>query len=459
MAALEAGALANPDEGRQVGHYWLRDPSIASPEVAAAIEQSHAQVEGLELGPADTVLMIGIGGSALGPQLLADALARPGDPARLLVMDNTDPEGMLRLLASLDPRRTRVIVASKSGGTVETRNGMLAAQGRWREAGLSFEDAAIALTSPGSALDRLAQGQGGPPWSARLPIWDWVGGRTSATGVIGLVPMKLCGWDWRGLLAGAAAMDRHGRGPVEHNPAALLAEAWYLAGKGRGDRSLVILPYRDRLLLVGRYLQQLIMESIGKRLDRQGREVLQGLAVYGNKGSTDQHAFIQQVRDGRDDTFVHFLDCLDPEGSLPLPEGSEASDHLLGFALGTREALREAGRPWLNIGLPRVDAPSLGALIALFERAVGIYAELVDVNAYHQPGVEAGKKAAAGALHCLHRLSAALGEAPQSAEELATTIGAEPALCWRLLEHLASTGRADRLPGGRPSEDRYLRPA
>jgi glucose-6-phosphate isomerase len=270
--------------------------------------------------------------------------------------------------------------------------------------------------------------------------------------------MKLCGWDWRGLIAGAAAMDRHGRGSAERNPAALLAEAWYLAGQGRGERALVILPYRDRLLLVGRYLQQLIMESIGKRLDRQGREVQQGLAVYGNKGSTDQHAIIQQVRDGRDDTFVHFLDCLEPEGFLPLPDGSEASDHLLGFALGTRQALREAGRPWLNIGLPRVDAQSLGALIALFERAVGIYAELIDINAYHQPGVEAGKKAAAGALSCLQRLSAALSAAPQSAEELATSIGAEPALCWRLLEHLARTGRAGRIPGDRPSEDRFQAP-
>ena len=456
MADLEAGAIANPDEGRQVGHYWLRSPALAPPEAGAAVVDSWAQLEALDRGDHDTVLLIGIGGSALGPQMVAAALAQAGDPARLLCLDNTDPEGLRAILGSIEPTRTLCLVASKSGSTPETRNGMLAAVARYAEAGCRFEDHAVAITVPGSALHRLSQGQGGPPWRGALPLWDWVGGRTSVTGMVGLAPMALCGWDWRGLLAGAGAMDAATRGPWESNPAAALAATWLVSGEGRGDKALVIEPYSDRLSLFGRYLQQLIMESLGKERDRQGQTVLQGLTVYGNKGSTDQHAFLQQVRDGRADTLVHFIDVVDHGADLPVGGGLGAGDYLLGFLLGTEAALQSNGRPSLRIQVPAVHARTLGALVALFERAVGLYAELINVNAYDQPGVEAGKKAATLALQALLALERRLPAEPATAADLAA--GLPDALAWRLLVHLAATGRAIRLAGPRPALDRFAAP-
>ena len=135
---------------------------------------------------------------------------------------------------------------------------------------------------------------------------------------------------------------------------------------------------RDRLEVFSRYLQQLVMESLGKDLDRAGNRVHQGLAVYGNKGSTDQHAYVQQLRDGLDNFFVTFIEALDDPADIG-PIGSERpEDFLEGFLQGTRSALAEGGRQSLSITLERFDARSLGALIALFERAVGLYAELID---------------------------------------------------------------------------------
>ena len=116
------------------------------------------------------------------------------------------------------------------------------------------------------------------------------------TGMVGLLPLALSGLDWQSFLRGAADMDVQTRSKAVDNPALLLASAWHHAGEGKGTRSMVVLPYKDRLILFPRYLQQLVMESLGKRLDMNGSIVQQGLTVYGNKGSTDQHAFVQQLR-------------------------------------------------------------------------------------------------------------------------------------------------------------------
>src|SRR3990172_3828439 len=141
------------------------------------------------------------------------------------------------------------------------------------------------------------------------------------------------------------------------------------------------------------------MESLGKQLDLQGRRVDQGLAVYGNKGSTDQHAYVQQLREGVANFFAVFIRVLESGGSAQEMEpGVTAGDYLHGFLLGTRAALFDNDRESMTITVPRVDARTVGALIALFERTVGIYAALVGINAYHQPGVEAGKRAAVSIL-------------------------------------------------------------
>jgi glucose-6-phosphate isomerase len=472
MAALEAGATANPDEARPVGHYWLRNPDLApTPAIAAQIRASLAAVHAFaghvhaaRVRPPRAarfarVLAIGIGGSALGPMLLSDALGHgAADPMRLSFVDNTDPGGIdrvLRALAGALPE-TLVLVTSKSGGTPETRNGMRLVADAYRAEGLAFGAHAVAITQPGSALDREAEAGG---WLARFPMFEWVGGRTSITSAAGLLPAALQGLDIDGFLAGAAACDEATRArDARANPAALMALAWHQAGNGRGDKAMAVLPYEDRLLLLGRYLQQLVMESLGKRDDLAGRRVDQGLTVYGNKGSTDQHAYVQQLRDGRNDFFACFVRVLEPGGSaLEVEPGVTAGDYLHGFLLGTRAALAENERESLTLTLPRVDAQSLGALIALFERTVGLYASLIGINAYHQPGVEAGKRAAAAVLALQGRVLAALGPEPRTAAQIAATAGAEAEIesVFLLLEHLVASGRAQLAEPGPPATARF----
>ena len=453
MAALEAGAIANPDEQRMVGHYWLRAPERApTPALRAGIEGAIAEVDAVARrvhaqGRFEELVVCGIGGSALGPMLAARALGGPGDRLRTWFCDNTDPDGIDDLVARLAGRldRTLVVVISKSGGTPETRNGMRELAAAFARAGLDFAGHAIAVTGTSGALFEASRG-----WLARLPMWDFVGGRTSQTSAVGLLPMALAGWDVRGFLGGAAAMDEATRlREWRQNPAAVLAACWHHAGGGTGARAMVVLPYRDRLELFPRYLQQLVMESLGKRLDRKGRVVHQGLTVYGNKGSTDQHAYVQQLRDGRDDFFVTFVATRrDRKGpSIEVEPGVTSGDFLHGFWMGTRAALSASGRGSITLWLEDVDARSLGALIALYERAVGLYASLIDVNAYHQPGVEAGKLAAAEVLSLERRIAAHLAAHVAesfSAEALAGALRASPEDVWHLCERLWATGRARR---------------
>ena len=452
MAAIEDGLEANLDEGRMVGHYWLRASHLAPTEdIRQSIDDALAQIRGLSIGAHTDLLWIGIGGSALGPKLVWDCLSNNDDALRVHFLDNTDPDGFARVLGRIDPARTLVVVVSKSGGTVETRNGLLAAQAAWEAAGEPFAPHAIAISGEDSRLWRAAS-----EWRARVPMWDWVGGRTSVTGTVGAVMLHLAGWDLDGFLAGAAACDAlTRRSDPDTNPAAQLAAVWHTAGGGRGDRALVIEPYRDRFALLASYLQQLVMESLGKRLDRSGQVVHQGLTVYGNRGSTDQHAFVQQLRDGRDDALVHFIETRQPGPLTAGVGGSPSADHLLGFLCGTRTALSEASRPSLTIQVADASAHSLGILVALFERAVGLYAELIDINAYHQPGVEAGKKAAGRTLTLLAALSDALTQTPRTATQIAAALQADPGLSWRLLQHLAATGRAKLTRGARPSADQF----
>src|SRR5262249_41266392 len=155
------------------------------------------------------------------------------------------------------------------------------------------------------------------------------------------------GIDIQALLDGARDCDAVTRAhQTRQNPAALLALMWYWAGDGKGGKDMVILPYKDRLELFSRYLQQLVMESLGKEKDLAGRVVHQGIAVYGNKGSTDQHAYVQQLREGVDNFFVTFIEVLrDRDGTSPAVEdGATSGDFLAGFFLGTRRALYENDR-------------------------------------------------------------------------------------------------------------------
>ncbi len=460
MAALEKGAIANPDEQRMVGHYWLRAPQLApTKEIAdeitstlTAIKEFTTKVHRGEIaGPAGKfreLLVIGIGGSALGPQFVSHALGKlktGRDKLRVHFFDNTDPDGIDYVLKEIGSRlkQTLVVVISKSGGTAETRNGMLEAAAAFKAAGLDYPRHFVAVTGAGSKLDQTAIKEN---WLARFPMWDWIGGRTSELCAVGLLPAALQGIKIDQMLAGAAAMDKVTRkASLKDNPAALLAAMWFWATDGRGTKDMVVLPYKDRLLLFSRYLQQLVMESLGKELDLKGNVVNQGIAVYGNKGSTDQHAYVQQLREGVKNFFVTFIEVLkDRNGpSLEVEPGTTAGDYLQGFYLGTRDALSEKDRHSITITIAELSPKSLGMLIALYERVVGLYASLIGINAYHQPGVEAGKKAATGVITLKLKLTAALKAAPGqafTAEALAAKAGGDPELAFKILEHLAANG-------------------
>jgi glucose-6-phosphate isomerase len=480
MAALERGAKANPDEkdehgepGRRVGHYWLRNSALA-PEPALqreiddtllAIKEFARKVHRGDIqgagGKFKNLLVIGIGGSALGPQFVGKALGRPSfkkkDKMEVLFFDNTDPDGMDKVLAGVARKlgQTLCVVISKSGGTPETRNGMLEAKAAYAAAGVRFEDHAVAITMAGSKLDQRAVAD---RWLERFPMWDWVGGRTSETSAVGLLPAALQGINIDKLLAGARACDEITRRPdAGKNPAMQLALAWHFIGEGRGAKDMVVIPYKDRLELFSRYLQQLIMESLGKELDLAGNKVNQGISVYGNKGSTDQHAYIQQLRDGLNNFFVTFIEVLkDREGAaLEVEPGVTSGDYLSGFLLGTRRALAEGGRQSITLTIREVSPFTVGVLIALFERAVGFYASLININAYHQPGVQAGKVAADRVLtlqgRVLKEFVASHDGQPATARQIAERLGTDDAeTVFKICEHLAANpGRGLRRVGGR----------
>jgi glucose-6-phosphate isomerase len=470
MRDLEAGEIANPDENRMVGHYWLRAPELAPneelrkkiTEPLADLKKFAEEIHAGAIGPAPgksfkRLLLIGIGGSALGPQLVDDAL---GFGARLPIhfLDNTDPDGIDRTLGAIGRdglAKTLVVVISKSGGTAETRNGMVETKAAFEAAGLDFGKHAVAVTGPDSKLDRFAKKHG---FLTVFPMEDWVGGRTSVMSTVGLVPAALQGIDVDAFLAGAAAMDAETRKREgDGNAAMRLALCWYAAGNGRGEKDMVVLPYKDSLLLFSRYLQQLVMESLGKRFDLEGNEVNQGIAVYGNKGSTDQHAYVQQLRDGVKNFFVTFIEVRKGRDGEPVEvePDSNSADFLQGFLRGTRRALAESGRPSITLSIPEVTPHQLGALIALFERAVSFYASLVRVNAYHQPGVEAGKKAATAFLETLHAVRGRLVADAKTASEIAYEIDADTEDVYHCLNHLASNGEAQISFGREPKDDLF----
>jgi glucose-6-phosphate isomerase len=227
---------------------------------------------------------------------------------------------------------------------------------------------------------------------------------------------------------------------------------------------MVILPYKDRLMLFPKYLQQLVMESLGKEKDLSGRTVNQGISVYGNKGATDQHAYVQQLRDGVNNFFATFIGVLEDRegGSLEVEPGVTSGDYLHAFQLGTRNALYEKGRESVTIAIERLDAQSVGALIALYERAVGFYASLVNINAYHQPGVEAGKKMAGAVIELQSKVLSFLRKNSGksfTAEAVAESIGeSENAeTVFKILEHLRMNRDhpVNKKPGGNHFESTY----
>ncbi len=438
MVKIEEGAIKNPDEKRKVTHFTDRENYVASTlfgKVEAFVEDIHSgAIVGSTGKKFDAVVVNGIGGSALGPQLMQFAMNGPywnelsrgkrRNYLKIYFLDNTDSSGLTDLLAVMDPEATLHLTISKSGGTQETKNNLIAVEEFYASKSLDFAKHALAITMKDSELDQKARGE---KWLRVFEMAESIGGRTSETSIVGHLPAALTGVDFREFLNGAVKMDAWTRtADALRNPAAMLAAMWYIAGNGKGDRNMVIVPYSDRLILFSRYMQQLVMESLGKELDLDGKVVHQGLNVFGNKGGTDAHAFIQQLNDGRDDFFVTFIEVLKDAGRYSVSGDIAMGDYLHGFQAGLSAALRSKGRQVISIQVAKLDAATLGMLIALYERAVAMYAEFIHINAFHQPGVQAYKLAAKGVLALREKLNAALSSltlVSGTAAELAAKAG------------------------------------
>ena len=421
MARIEAGDIKNPDEGRQVTHFSDRQAYPKSKEFAA-VEQFAEEVRKGKIagqgGRFRSLIVNGIGGSALGPQLLQFALNGPywnelkeaerSSNLKVYFLDNTDSAGFADVLAAIDPATTLVATVSKSGGTQETRNNMIALDDCFDDVNVDFAKHSVAITMKGSKLWKHAEEE---KWLKVFEMAESIGGRTSETSIVGHLPAALAGIDFKSFLDGACFMDEWTRNEdYKENPAYMLSAMWYIAGQGKGDKNMVIVPYSDRLILLSRYFQQLVMESLGKELDLDGNIVHQGLNVFGNKGGTDAHAFIQQLNDGRDDFFITFIEVLKDAMILPIDHSTSMGTYLHGFQEGLSAALRNKGRQVINITIEEVNAYNLGMIIALYERAVAVYAEYININAFHQPGVQAYKLAAQGILELREKFISAMSD-------------------------------------------------
>ena len=406
MKSIEAGKIKNTDENRRVTHFTDRKTYVES-EVFQEVNEFFAQIrQGKILNAKGNVfhalIINGIGGSALGPQLMQFAIHGPywnewsevqrQKQLRIYFIDNCDPQGTGDILRVVDLQNALFLTISKSGVTRESYNNLSVFKQLFKKQDLNFSRHALAITMDGSHLDREAREQ---RWLKCWSLADSIGGRTSITTIVGHVPAAAAGINFKAFLEGALQMDQWTaiEDPL-HNPSYLLAAAWYVLGQGRGNRNLLIIPYSDRLALLSKYLQQLLMESLGKEKDRDGNIVHQGLNVFGNKGSTDSHAYIQQLNDGRNDFILTLIEILHNPTDFHLNHNLSMGDTLHNSMEGLAKALIMKNRSVIRIRVDRLNEETMGMLIALYERAVAVYAELINVNAFHQPGVEAYKAAA-----------------------------------------------------------------
>lgn len=362
----------------------------------------------------DTVVVLGIGGSALGATALRGALRPPqwneldGEAReyfpRLYVLDNIDTSTIVPLLARLDLGRTLFNVVSKSGTTAETMAQFLIVRERLR-AELDddgYRRHLMFTTDPREGvLRRIAEQES----IATLPVPPAVGGRFSVLSAVGLLPAALVGIDVGALLAGAAAMDERCRTPqLEQNPAALFATLEHLADTTRGAATHVMMAYSDRLAGVADWFRQLWAESLGKRLGLDGRAAFTGPTPVRALGVTDQHSQVQLYMEGPFDKTITFLATRDHAVDLPIPAAYpeiEQIAYLGGRTLGelfdaervaTTAALAGEGRMNMTIELPRVDAFAVGQLLMMLEIATVYAGALYAVNPLDQPGVELGKR-------------------------------------------------------------------
>jgi glucose-6-phosphate isomerase len=401
--AMFAGAAINNTENRAVKHWLLRAPAGASSdpdaaEVHATLDAMLAYAERVRGDAAITdVVNIGIGGSDLGPQMAVAALAALAVRGkRFHFVSNVDGHELDAVLRQLDPASTLFLIASKTFTTIETMTNARSAKAWFEAAGgrdISRHFAALTTNVEAARSFGIATTFG---------FWDWVGGRYSLWSAIGLpIAMAIGAAGFREMLAGAHAMDRHfASAPLERNlPVRLgLLDVWYRNFHGFTSRSIA--PYHSALRRLPAYLQQLEMESNGKRVDRLGERIGFGTSpvLWGEPGTNGQHAYFQMLHQGTDVIPVEFIAVRDASHTL-----AGHHDQLLANALAQAQALMQGkadggghkdfpgNRPSTFFLLERLDPAALGALLALYEHRVFVSGSVWGINSFDQWGVELGK--------------------------------------------------------------------
>ena len=409
LAPAAKAAFDGFEARRRAGELGFAD----LPRDGAAAEAAVRLAKDLS-GRFENLLVLGIGGSSLGGRAIVSALCHPfhnllprerRGAMRVFFPDNSDPATFEALLGSLDLAETCFATVTKSGGTAETMSQHLALRerclARFGEDG--YRERCVLVTDPAKgALRAIAQAER----LRALGVPANVGGRFSALSAVGLLPAAAAGADVAALLAGAAAMEARCRtGSVRENPALLYAAALHLLDVKRGRRIHVLMPYADALRDLGDWFVQLWAESLGKRPQV-------GPTPFRAVGATDQHSSLQLMVEGPHDKVVTFVQVAQPRAdvSIAVPEGYRGHAeiaYLHGHTMGalidaerrsTDAALRKAGRPTATLRVPRLDARATGELLMLLELATAYAGGLYGVNAFDQPGVEAGKRYTQGLL-------------------------------------------------------------
>jgi len=349
------------------------------------------------------VLLLGIGGSALGPAALDAALNHSTSGRRLVVIDNIDPDFIRDCLDSVSPRETIVNVIAKSGVTAETM-ATFAVVRQWMNEALGQAKARerfVVTTDPvkGDLLGIARQEN-----YQTFVIPPNVGGRFSVLSPVGTLPAALMGFDVEALMRGARTAAMQARKPFYENPPLVAAFIQFVLERERNKRILVLFPYSQALWKFAFWFKQLWGESLGKKLDRRGQEVYYGQTPTAALGVTDQHSQLQLFIEGPNDKAFLFWDVKEFRNSLPIEhpfskfdsmdylEHKSLADLFRAEKQATEIALTEAGRPNATVRIDSVSAEALGELFMFSQYFTAYAAEFYDIDAFDQPGVEYGKK-------------------------------------------------------------------
>ena len=362
----------------------------------------------------DTLIVLGIGGSALGNVALQSALNpwtynyqsdRTRTGPQLFVLDNVDPDQIRSVVDLITPKlkRTVINVISKSGETAETASQFILFRDLLqKKLGKRYAENILATTDPkGGTLREICKSEG----YRTLEVPDGVGGRFSVLSAVGLFSAAICGIDIDALMSGAADMDKRVKdGDLNNNPAALIAGIHYVLN-ARGKNMSVMMPYSTSLYYLADWFRQLWAESIGKRDGLKKKNVYTGQTPIKALGATDQHSQVQLYREGPNDKVFTFVEVEKFEQKVAIPDSMKQVDTLRYLAgsnfqtllnsekVGTEYALLESQRPSMTVLFPRISPETVGQFIYLFEVATSYMGGLLEINPYDQPAVQLGKDA------------------------------------------------------------------